>query len=411
MIDTARLTVTLDEPVAASRRFRTDFAHDAYDHIPGTVLRGALAAVWIRERGAPTDDSREFLDVFEGDGSFGPLHPAAGVPVPVSVQRHKYQHDPDKCRRLWWDRALDEGAEVCDQCDQQLEPSKGEAMRSASCTTRTRVALDERGVAKEGQLFRQNSLAARTVLTGWVHGPAVRALHLDGQLIDVLQLGGRRSVQGGATLHADFDAEPEPVEQRENRDGTADIILRLLAPGVFVDELGVPYHEPCLDEISDVLEVDVTKVVGSWIRWIEVGGWHAASGLPKPTERAVQAGSTYRIRCETPASEENRRKLMARGVGLRRREGFGALYTPQPPLPKHAWKGLVAPMRGDDRHAADLDLLRAREDGVRQGAPDDTPFQHRLAAGDDYAQRLRKLLSITDPDLYSSLVDYLEETK
>ena len=59
----ARVTVTLTEPVAAGRRLRTDFVQDTYDHIPGIVLRGALAARWIAVLGKEVTTSERFLDV------------------------------------------------------------------------------------------------------------------------------------------------------------------------------------------------------------------------------------------------------------------------------------------------------------------------------------------------------------
>lgn len=324
MTDTARVTVTLTEPVAAARRLRTDFTQDTHDHIPGTVLRGALAAAWIREHGAPDPDSRDFLDIFEGDGSFGPLHSPESFPVPLSYKQHKYAPGPG-CRR-WWDEATEKAPQQC-CCGQDLENGKGEPARNVARVTRARVALTEEGVAVNKQLFTQSSLASDTVLTGWVHGPAVRALRLNGTPVDTLYLGGRRSIQGAATVDVDFAEEPGPVEQIEKSDGSADVVLRLLSPGIFVDGFGMPADEPDLREISAVLGVEVRGMARkSWTRWTEVGGWHAASGLPKPTERAVQQGSTYVLHCAEPASESARRTLMARGVGLRRREGFGALY-------------------------------------------------------------------------------------
>ncbi|WP_444543393.1 hypothetical protein, partial [Mangrovihabitans endophyticus] len=35
-----------------------------------------------------------------------------------------------------------------------------------------------------------------------------------------------------------------------------------------------------------------------------VGGWHLASGLPKPTEQVAVAGSVYRLRCSSPPTSQ-----------------------------------------------------------------------------------------------------------
>ncbi|HEY6422287.1 MAG TPA: hypothetical protein VIY28_03370 [Pseudonocardiaceae bacterium] len=45
-------------------------------------------------------------------------------------------------------------------------------------------------------------------------------------------------------------------------------------------------------------------------------------------------GSTYRVHCDRAPSAEALRALRVRGLGLRRREGFGALCPPlTPPRP------------------------------------------------------------------------------
>ncbi|MGW0359282.1 hypothetical protein ACWDXV_34265 [Nocardia nova] len=66
------------------------------------------------------------------------------------------------------------------------------------------------------------------------------------------------------------------------------------------------------------------QVHSAWARWTNSGGWHAASGLPKPVERTVSA---YLIRAESAVAEHNLRLLRIRGINARRREGFGALYA------------------------------------------------------------------------------------
>ncbi|MBA8825286.1 CRISPR-associated protein Csx10 [Saccharopolyspora lacisalsi] len=405
MTEAIRVTVTLDEPMAA-RQARAHFHQDTHDHVPGTVFRGALAAAWIRHHGPPSTDDTEFAEIFEGEGSFGPLHSAASLPVPISVKTHKYEPSKD-CKQLWWDRATDGNADICDCCGEKLESSKGVTNGAVARDSRTRASLDTSGVAEDGKLFNQSTLPARTRLHGWVYGPAVRALHLDGEPIDALLLGGGRSVRGRATVDLDTDTEPDPVEQ----DGTV-IVLRLAGPGIFVDGLGMPSECPDTTELAEVLGVDHVDIEDKWTRWEEVGGWHAASGLPKPTERVIAAGSTYRLRCSETASEAARRTLMARGVGLRRREGFGALYRmPEPPRGLPDWKGTVAPLRGHKKFPILIRALRKRTQQVRQGRQDDSIFRQELDPARNSAKiiaALEGLLSVTDADRYNQILDYLE---
>ena len=53
-----------------------------------------------------------------------------------------------------------------------------------------------------------------------------------------------------------------------------------------------------------------------------------ASGLPKPAELAVVAGSTYVISTERAVPDAILDRLSLRGLGLRRHEGFGDLAPP-----------------------------------------------------------------------------------
>ncbi|SNR87885.1 CRISPR-associated protein Csx10 [Haloechinothrix alba] len=401
------VTADLDEPVAAVRHIRSDFRQDVYDHVPGTVLRGALAAAWIQRHGAPSPDDPEFAAIFEGDGSFGPLHHRNGtsLPTPLSVKTHKYRPG-ERCKQLWWDRATAEDAATCPECHGALDASKGAPVGRVEQHRRTRAALDEQGVAKDGHLFSQNTLPAGMRLTGWVYGPAARAFAHD---TETLFLGARRSVGGQARVTIDREAEPDPVEL----DGST-IVLRLASPGIFVDAFGLPSEVPDIEELSEQLGVPVESIEQRWTRWTESGGWHAASGLPKPTERAVLPGSTYRVRCAEPASEPARRRLMARGIGLRRREGYGALCRPGAPHSIEAITGTLAPLRGWRLLPSELPILRERAKALHRGNQVDSRYAKAMlddTVRPEIARALRVLLAIRDVDRYMDAISFLERAQ
>ena len=216
-------------------------------------------------------------------------------------------------------------------------------------------------------------------------------------------MGSRRSVRGAATLKLHEDVAAEPVQTARGH-----VVLRLASPGIFVDAYGLPHHEPDTAELADLLGVDTVTVTNSWIRWTDVGGWHTASGLPKPTDRAVAAGCTYLLRC-TPRlpTDQALRILATRGVGLRRREGYGALYSaPAPPLGFAAFTGAVSTLRP---HVRLHPLLRERSTRLRLGLPEDTRFASMLPHMPEHlADAVRTVLSVTDATGYDRLLDYLE---
>lgn len=402
MTTSARLRITLDEPVAAGTGARSDFRRLTHNHIPGSVLRGALAAEWIARNPDRATTEQDFLDIFESTGVFGPLHNTASLPVPLSVRVHKYEPTA-RCTQLWWDEALGETAQHCDRCDSPLVPSKGQPTGQVAITGRTSVALDTDGVAIDEKLFHDTTLARQTRLTGWVHGTAVAALHLDHSPVTSLLFGSRRGVRGKATVEIDLDTPVPTVETARGH-----VVLRLASPGVFVDAYGLPTHLPDTDELAELLDVDTVRTTESWPRWTEVGGWHAASGLPKPTDRAVAAGSVYLLRCTPRLPTENALQMLAaRGIGLRRREGYGALYRlPPRPLGFHTYRTAITVLHSN---ATLWRTLRDRPAQLGLGDPDDTiltALMPRMPA--HLADALRTVLPLRDAAMLTALIDHAE---
>ena len=56
-----------------------------------------------------------------------------------------------------------------------------------------------------------------------------------------------------------------------------------------------------------------------------VGGWHAASGLPKPADATLVAGSVFVLRPSGAVDAATLAGLVSNGLGLRRVEGFGVV--------------------------------------------------------------------------------------
>src|SRR5690606_29696448 len=143
--------------------------------------------------------------------------------------------------------------------------------------------------------------------------------------VERMRLGGKLSTHGAVQLAwSDPDGLPHyGVPKSSNAHGGGDLIVRLASPGIFVDDLGRSVAVPTDREIARILQDDQARVVASWTRWGEVGGWHAASDLPKPVEACVVAGSVLRI--ATTAGIPGARALALHGLGLRRSEGFGVV--------------------------------------------------------------------------------------
>jgi CRISPR-associated protein Csx10 len=321
------------------------------------------------------------------------------------VWHHKYG-PAEKCLKLWWDAAYEDSSPRCSKCGQRLEQSKGKPRTNAEELHRTRAALDLDGVARDGLLFRTDALADSQVFTGWVSGPAVEAFSPPGGAIEFLRLGGDRSTGGLASVQVDRTAQPDLLERGEDKS----VVLRLAAPGIFIEDAGLPAKAPGAAELTEALGVDTATVADSWTRWGEAAGWHGASGLPKPTERCVTAGSTYLVQCDKAPSDDALRRLRVRGLGLRRREGFGALCPPIAlPVTLASLTSRLAALRAENDFAELVARLRDRTPLLEGQGTEDPCLAACLGQLVDRSQdALRTFLEMDDVVLYRAALDFLE---
>ncbi|AOR31082.1 hypothetical protein BFF78_08535 [Streptomyces fodineus] len=358
-------TVTARQPLALGTRPAGTAPTRTHRHIPGSVLRGALAALWIAAHGTPdrlqnADPAlyAQFIELFEGGVRYEPLYAPGWQIVPMSVLRCKYPRN-QTCASWVEDEAFpaaDDG--LCPHCKAPGMRSKGvvepvHTAASPSESTRdlvsqaVRLQLDDAtGTAEDGLLFTREALRPRMrdgrarTFTGrivvpaslsagalaWLTRPARHRLHL----------GGRRSTGGGADLHltpatpamstAAGGAGAAPRSSTDDPGAGAGkcLALRLTSPALLTDPCGLPMTAPDTGELGNLLGVPVT-LVRSWMRHEHIGGWHAAANLPKPVELAASAGSTYLIEPARPPEPGRVAALADRGLGLRRAEGFGSL--------------------------------------------------------------------------------------
>ncbi|SDH47723.1 type III-B CRISPR module-associated Cmr3 family protein [Pseudonocardia oroxyli] len=314
-----RLDAVARQPLHLGTQPDAGWLTDTHRFIPGSVVRGALAASWLgRFRGPRPDTSSddEFLRLFEGGLRYGPLYPSDDALRPLSVFGCKYACDGDAPV----DAAFTEDLPArCPACGSPLEASRG-SVTGGQAVENTRLELDRDGRAVEGKLFTRRALAAGTRLTGLVDGDLDAECGWLGEPDLLVRFGGRRSTSGLTELRA------TPVDERPRFDGydpaSRRLVLRMLSPGIFLDGLGRPSWFPDLVEIGTLLGVGTT-VASAYLRPATVGGWHAASNLPKPRDFAVAAGSVFVLQLDGDPGVVGLDRLWRTGTGLRRAEGNG----------------------------------------------------------------------------------------
>ncbi|MGW0359276.1 type III-B CRISPR module-associated Cmr3 family protein [Nocardia nova] len=291
-------------------------------------MRGAFAAAWIARHGEPSHSPRraEFVELFEGPTIFGPLY-SARPPTPASLRIHKYL-PRESCRPSFWDEALPSviAPSHCPKCHSPLQQAKPadnplptpDITAPRAVFTRTHVAIGDDGIAVDGKLFQreENNPAHAPRYTGRIEA-ATDVLEIL-RSYPRLRIGGRLTTSGSVTASlVDQPFRPPHVLDDHH------VVVRLCAPGIFVTSTGTPAAQPEPTDLQHRLGTPA-RVIRKWARWSEVGGWHAASGLPKHVDRAVDAGSTYLIETEHPLTPVHLDRLKY-GLGIRRHEGFGAV--------------------------------------------------------------------------------------
>jgi CRISPR-associated protein Csx10 len=290
-------------------------------YVPGSVLRGALASVWIGEHGIPDAANRrreEFIALFERDVRYGPLFQDGTSVVPLSAIWCKYPAT-GACREWSADAAVDGEAGTCPHCGGGTETGRGDV---AGVRTRRvlRTELDGDGRPLDGHLYARHELEAGVAYRGHLAGdhPWLRETR-------EVWLGGRTSTRGLATVQVSFGSDAVPVVPASARADGA-LVVRLTSPAIIVDDAG----RPTLDPVPEILRVlgmpgSAVEQTRCWTRPVRVGGWHAASGLPKPAEIAMELGSVLVLRFGEEPGAARLQRLAREGIGLRRIEGSGSV--------------------------------------------------------------------------------------
>ncbi|GAB3275258.1 hypothetical protein GCM10027589_00250 [Actinocorallia lasiicapitis] len=310
------VTITAHQGLILGGPAEVGFDKTSLDYIPGSVLRGALAAAWIKEHGVPARTNphrKEFIDLFEGEIRYGRLLQDGTSVTPLTAQRCKYPRTSD-CLAWSADAAVDEEAVRCPNCGGGIDAGKGEIV-GVQVRRVLRAALEDDGRAKDGHLYARRELSSARTYRGTITGSHP---YLDQERH--LWLGGRTTTSGHVTLRT-TPAAPRAVPDSPRPDGA--LIVQLTGPAIVVDDVG----RPSLDPVPEILRLlglpgSALKTSRTWTRPQRVGGWHAASGLPKPTELALNMGSVTVLHLSEGGDTE---RLAREGIGLRRSEGFGTV--------------------------------------------------------------------------------------
>lgn len=325
-----RLVLELERPVHTGQGSRGSFINTP-THIPAPALTGALATAFAAQAGLEWD-SPEFLSAFGPGTRVSPAYVEGGLPVPTSFVQHKYMGE---CPWVFDEAGTIENRPhvkgKCPECGTPIgrpgtTPDGVIDARGAEAERRWRgeVAMKMSGVAVESTLRAREHLGLGQKLHAYVAGWG------DRELPSELRVGGARGTQGRVSLsfgeHSEASARDLLPSVRKMGEGYA-LVFAAMSPAVLVDRMGRATPELDLRAMEELIDQEVTSQ-RSWVRWAQVGGWDAASGLPKPIDWVAETGSTWMLAVRKEPVAGALAALTEHGIGLRRGEGFGWICGP-----------------------------------------------------------------------------------
>ena len=335
-----KLTVTLDELTCLPDAPEISNKVTTNDWIAATTLRGALAGYWRRSGRAAAQDVLAWLsEETAWTPAFRVVGDSLAVPAPRSFVTTKRAlgaaraiHDTlagpfptaaDGSALQWRSMA---GDAVCERNGKTTFADGG--MRQ----TRMHVARDYRtGGKRSGALYARESLVPKTTFVAWARVP--KSAFPQSRRSLTLLVGKRVSAGNGrATAKVDevdgpsFGAVSVPAQP------TCEVVVHLVSPAIVYDDHGHPRRTLDHDWWSGEFDPHATILASAGDEQAAVrtapgrrGGWMTNWGHGRAAVTTIDAGSVWRLQCNSPADADALRTcLRKRGhLGERAHEGFG----------------------------------------------------------------------------------------
>ena len=348
-----KLTVTTLSPVVIPATSDTTVMTATQDYFSGTVLRGVLAAAYIRQnrlKGKAHED-KAFQQLFFGDLRFVDAYPSLkgerGIVLPLSLQKDKA------------------GTEICDLFEPKADMAGYKSCRGIglvrpkqekilSLPVRKRVSLhmsrekeDERisGRSEDGDIYNYEAIEPGQEFVGEIIGEAAQlnqlraALNLMNGKMDCYIGRSKYTQYGKCSLKID---EPETLENDLKAKGNH-VYLRLDTPFLPIVQVAGGKRQPVSFGFSakDVLQViadELNEKMGQpgafripektiFASSVEIDNFVGVWGMKRPRELALSAGSVFAIEKTTEWSASDLdclwEILQTGRLSSRREEGFG----------------------------------------------------------------------------------------
>lgn len=299
---------------------------DTYDHIPGSAIRGAIAAKYITKNGIDSTFADRFLHGVRFRYALPASHGVRSSAIPLSWVscKHEPGHGSIDRARAWLEHDLfGDRPWECDKpgCGAERETQSGwmsadDSIVDPEIGAYTRSA-NENGVAAEGLLFTTHQINRREEFIAeiWGRHPC-ETLELAGiGPGSTLRVGRSKTTNGWLRITDITDAVPKPIPADAEF-----VALVMRSPAILRDPWLRPSRKPVIDGYTVAPE-------GVWTAWTTIYGWNSAAKIPKTPDVALSSGSTVLLMRdgESATGSLSLEQAAREGIGLRRPEGFGEI--------------------------------------------------------------------------------------
>lgn len=356
-----RVHAEAETPLAISVRRAAGNDLNTLTYLPGTVVRGALAAAYLTENDA---NSAGFRDLFlDRKVRYGDLRAGDARPWPLSVRQCSGSPDDHSKIDLLIREAAKEAAEQECHCKEKLEPPRGfyryksaegrppgyygeriHTHRQAHSEIDPRFLKTRPGQFHSAQLIDQGQTFEGFIDAATEAKESLVALIGDGRSIHV----GRGRSRGQGRVRVSISPEerqgPECIEEKvrllnEHAAGY-DALNNLVVFSCTLDSNTILYDRWLFSrsflEPTDISPELNTReypytLLACFRSMLEIPGWHTKGGVPKGDVPMIAAGSCFLFGRVAPPDRGGEFRRLATifaavestGLGERLEEGFG----------------------------------------------------------------------------------------
>jgi CRISPR-associated protein Csx10 len=336
--------IELLEPLLATGLQGDPNAGISQSYVSGSVLRGAIIAVYLRDKKSKLNLSKTELnltnrqerDLFFNDkvrflNAYPLVNNVRSLPVPLSWQKRKDASENESDQVFDLSLAAPEENEQYKNLSTSFFAFNGPA-KIIKAELKTRIAVHNRrnpikgrAVKEDGDVFRYESIAPHIHFSGAIVSEDIELLKQLKELFlkecEILLGGSRSGGYGRARItFGDWKSDwSEPqVKGATELSAGKEFTITFLSNGLNRDENGQFQLELRLPgcEFIDTNTFRQSELIG---------GFNRKWGLPLPQTQSIKAGSVYRFRTERTIQKDTVSAWLEQGVGERRVDGFGRI--------------------------------------------------------------------------------------